>query len=215
MICLELPGVTVILPHQRRQLTTRWWSVDSSTPLFTQCPRHMALSPTTQPQSGSLKCGLGCPGAKCTYGHPYALTWYSLWTICDQHRSPITEPHSGWDLGGRSSRSRLSRSNCPCQCGRWSPPVELWNPQKEPCCTPSKDSAVWPIGTNNSKDPPPHLKAEGGHPLIHRGKLQHTGTDSGGNEYRHPRSAPLPGGNSRVEESPTPLESTGSRVLVP
>ena len=27
-------------PHYRSQLTTRWWSVDSSAPLFTWCPGH-------------------------------------------------------------------------------------------------------------------------------------------------------------------------------
>ncbi|KAK0132232.1 hypothetical protein N1851_032948 [Merluccius polli] len=43
--------------------------------------------------------------------------------------------------------------------------------------------------------------------------LQHTGTKPGGNKYCHPCPAPLTSGNSRVEESPTPLEKTGSRAL--
>ncbi|KAK0150622.1 hypothetical protein N1851_008276 [Merluccius polli] len=48
---------------------------------------------------------------------------------------------------------------------------------------------------------PPHPKAEGGYPLVYR------------NKYCHPCPAPLTSGNSRVEESPTPLEKTGSRAL--
>ncbi|KAK0148980.1 putative nuclease HARBI1 [Merluccius polli] len=55
---------------------------------------------------------------------------------------------------------------------------------------------------------PPTLKAEGGYPLVYRGELQHTGTKPGGNKYCHPCPAPLTSGNSRVEESPTPLEKT-------
>ncbi|KAK0148965.1 hypothetical protein N1851_010649 [Merluccius polli] len=42
--------------------------------------------------------------------------------------------------------------------------------------TPSKESKK---GTNNSQDPSPHPKAEGGYPLVYRGKLQHTGTKPG------------------------------------
>jgi len=38
-IHLGLPGLIGILPHQRSQLTTRWWSVDSSAPLFTRMSR--------------------------------------------------------------------------------------------------------------------------------------------------------------------------------
>ncbi|KAK0151165.1 hypothetical protein N1851_007739 [Merluccius polli] len=68
-------------------------------------------------------------------------------------------------------------------------------------------------GTNNSQDPSPHPKVEGGYPLVYRGELQHTGTKLGGNKYCHPCPAPLTSGNSTVEESPTPLEKTGSRAL--
>ncbi|TWW81826.1 hypothetical protein D4764_01G0016410 [Takifugu flavidus] len=60
-------------------------------------------------------------------------------------------------------------------------------------------------GTNNSQDPSPHPKAKGGYPLIHRGKLQYTGTELGSNQNCHPCSLPLTIGNSRVVESPTPL----------
>ncbi|TWW55882.1 hypothetical protein D4764_09G0009320 [Takifugu flavidus] len=68
-------------------------------------------------------------------------------------------------------------------------------------------------GTNNSQDPSPHPKAKGGYPLINRGKLQYTGTELGSNENCHPCPSPLTIGNSRVVESPTPLEKTGSRAL--
>ncbi|TWW73423.1 hypothetical protein D4764_15G0008170 [Takifugu flavidus] len=62
-------------------------------------------------------------------------------------------------------------------------------------------------------DPSPHPKAKGGYPLIHRGKLQYTGTELGSNENCHPCLSPLTIGNCRVVESPTPLEKTGSRAL--
>ncbi|TWW56196.1 hypothetical protein D4764_08G0001830, partial [Takifugu flavidus] len=55
--------------------------------------------------------------------------------------------------------------------------------------------------------------AKGGYPLIHRGKLQYTGTELGSNENCHPCPSPLTIGNSRVVESPTPLKKTGSRAL--
>ncbi|TWW62945.1 hypothetical protein D4764_04G0015920 [Takifugu flavidus] len=59
--------------------------------------------------------------------------------------------------------------------------------------------------------PPP--EGEGRLPLIHRGKLQYTGTEPGSNQNCHPCPSPLTIGNSRVVESPTPLEKTGSRAL--
>ncbi|TWW73449.1 hypothetical protein D4764_15G0008430, partial [Takifugu flavidus] len=64
-----------------------------------------------------------------------------------------------------------------------------------------------------AQDPSPHPKAKGGYPLIHRGKLQYTGTELGSNENCHPCLSPLTIGNSRVVESPTPLEKTGSKAL--
>ncbi|TWW57373.1 hypothetical protein D4764_07G0000920 [Takifugu flavidus] len=67
--------------------------------------------------------------------------------------------------------------------------------------------------TNNSQDPSPHLEGKGGYPLIHRGKLQYAGTELGSNKNRHPCPSPLTIGNSRVVESPTPLEKTDSRAL--
>ncbi|MEQ2244999.1 hypothetical protein ILYODFUR_022966 [Ilyodon furcidens] len=52
-----------------------------------------------------------------------------------------------------------------------------------------------------------------------RGALQHPlqglrkgGAKMGGNKYAHPSSVPLTKGNSRVEECPTPLKETDSRV---
>ncbi|TWW60946.1 hypothetical protein D4764_05G0010360 [Takifugu flavidus] len=57
------------------------------------------------------------------------------------------------------------------------------------------------------------VQAKGGYPLINRGKLQYTGTELGSNENCHPCPLPLTIGNSRVVESPTPLEKTGSRAL--
>uniref|UniRef100_A0AAR2LA67 Tenascin R (restrictin, janusin) n=1 Tax=Pygocentrus nattereri TaxID=42514 RepID=A0AAR2LA67_PYGNA len=79
-----------------------------------ECPVHMAASPLTRLQSQSLNCGLGCPGAMCTYGHPCVQTWCSLWTNCGLHRSPKTEHHSGSDQRDHSSQSHPSRSYCRC-----------------------------------------------------------------------------------------------------
>ncbi|TWW77424.1 hypothetical protein D4764_12G0008140 [Takifugu flavidus] len=67
-------------------------------------------------------------------------------------------------------------------------------------------------GTNNSQDLSPHPKAKGGYPLIHQGKLQYTGTDPGSNKDCHPCPSPLTIGNSRMVDSTTPLETTGSRA---
>ncbi|TWW62400.1 hypothetical protein D4764_04G0010470 [Takifugu flavidus] len=69
--------------------------------------------------------------------------------------------------------------------------------------TPSKDSkkggyAELMFGTNNSQDPSPHPKAKGGYPLIHRGKLQYTGTELGSKQNCHPCLSPLTISNSRV-----------------
>ena len=75
------------------------------------CPSlHQSVRDTWQ-QSRSLTSDLGCPGATCTYGHPCAWTWCSLWTRSTQHRSPITE-HTGSDWGGadRSTPLQVSMS---------------------------------------------------------------------------------------------------------
>ncbi|TWW73574.1 GPI-anchor transamidase [Takifugu flavidus] len=52
---------------------------------------------------------------------------------------------------------------------------------------------------NNSQDLSPHPKAKESYPLIHRGKLQYSGTELGSNENCHPCPLPLTIGNSRVK----------------
>lgn len=42
---------------------------------------------------------IDCPGAKSSYRHSYAWTWCPLWTIHDEHKSPITRHCSGSTLG--------------------------------------------------------------------------------------------------------------------
>ena len=42
-----------------------------------------------------------------------------------------------------------------------------------------------------SQDLSPHPKAEGGYPLVRRGKCKLTGTEPGGNKNRHPCPLPL------------------------
>ncbi|TWW77333.1 hypothetical protein D4764_12G0007230 [Takifugu flavidus] len=56
-------------------------------------------------------------------------------------------------------------------------------------------------------------EAKEGYPVIHWGKLQYTGTKLGSNQNCHSCPSPLTISNSRVVESPTPLEKTGSRAL--
>lgn len=64
------------------------------------------------------------------------------------------------------------------------------------------------MNTSNSEEPSPHPKPKGGY--LNLGKLQYKGTESGVNKKCHPCSLPLTIGNSRMEESLTPLEKAGS-----
>ncbi|MEQ2250439.1 hypothetical protein ILYODFUR_000798 [Ilyodon furcidens] len=69
-IRLGLPGL--ILPHHRSQLTIRQWSVESSAPLFIQVSKTCGRRSDDTTTKLIIKLGPGCPGAKSTYGHPYA-----------------------------------------------------------------------------------------------------------------------------------------------
>ncbi|XP_040908613.1 NLR family CARD domain-containing protein 3-like [Toxotes jaculatrix] len=67
-----------------------------------------------------------------------------------------------------------------------------------------------PIGGDNNVRPLPDPKAEGGDPLIHRGK--HMAPELGSYKQAHTSPPPLTMGNSRVEESPVSLKELGSRA---
>ena len=59
-----------------------WCSKAHHVPVSSAYAKHRGQM--TQPQSQSLTSGLGCLGAACTEGHPYAWTWCSLWTNCEK-----------------------------------------------------------------------------------------------------------------------------------
>ncbi|KAI3361676.1 hypothetical protein L3Q82_001946 [Scortum barcoo] len=83
--------------------------------------------------------------------------------------------------------------------------------------TPPRDSkkgwvlctAVWPIGTNNSKRPIPNPKAQGSDPLVHQGELQHMAAELGSYKQAHTSSPLLTLGNSRVVEGSSPSQGAG------
>ncbi|KAI3372141.1 hypothetical protein L3Q82_006992 [Scortum barcoo] len=62
-----------------------------------ECPRHTAGDQMKRQQSRSSTSGLGCPGATCTDGHPYAQ--HGVRYGQTEHRSPITEHRSRVQIG--------------------------------------------------------------------------------------------------------------------
>ncbi|MED6285558.1 hypothetical protein CHARACLAT_030455 [Characodon lateralis] len=66
---MGLPSLSGFLLFHQIQLTTK--SVDSSASLFTQVSKTCEDLTTRQQSRSSTSC-LGCPGAKCTDGQPYA-----------------------------------------------------------------------------------------------------------------------------------------------
>ena len=86
-------------------------------------------------------------------------------------------------------------------------PVETAQLKHAVLCT-----AVRPISQNTRERPIPDPKAQGGDPLVHRGKLQHMAAELGSYKQAHTSSPPLAAGNSRIEESPASLKELGSRA---
>ena len=95
------------------------------------CPGHVAANPMTWPLSQSLHCSLRCPGVKCTYEAFFGWRWCSLWTICDEQRSPTAKDHLGLDEGGHAYQLRPSRCHCHYQCEHLSHP-EGWEKMYSP-----------------------------------------------------------------------------------
>ena len=208
-IRLGLPDLTGILPHHWSQLTTTTtigWQHRLSLH-----SRVQDMRPQIQQHDYKVIIEMGPKASWCQL-HMWAplwRTWCSLWTIHDEHKSPAIEHCLGSDQGAHSPWPHPSRSHCCRQREHWSRPGRRWNPQKE--CSPVPplmtlkrvDTLNWclPASTNISQELSPHPEAEVGYPLVHRGKLQRSGTEAGGNKNRCRCPLPLTVGSCGRESS--------------
>ena len=174
---LGLPGLSRGFPCHRNQLTTRWWSVDSSAPLFTRVSKtHGQRSDDTITKSIIDL----WPRVLWYHVHLWASLCLNMVFIIDRlwlaQKSNNRTPKTTSDRGGHSSQSRPSRYCRHCRCAHWSPPVRPWSPTLGPLAEGCiLRTAVQCICTNNSHTFSPSPEAWGGDPLVHQGKLQHGG----------------------------------------